>query len=197
MPSSTKPSALPPAARLSNSESPLRFNFVPLLIAAANIALLGVAAYYFWPRSDYKAELDRQIEESWMEGREVVDAVEFFEHGGAYESRPGKGTADIDRKYVLPLVKRLRDEHGLTVVVVKRDDVPNAAMAVMAQAPNDRAARNRVRTTILEAADAFPGFAMQNWSHRWVSLDFFDEVEIAAFPPKTLEKLRTSQRRME
>lgn len=197
MPSSTKPSALPPAVRPSNSESPLRFNFVPIFSLTAAILLIGTAVYFFWTGSDYKAQLDRQIEESWMEGREVVDAVEFFENGGAYESRPGKGTADIDRKYVLPLVKRLRDEHGLTVVVVKRDDVPNTAMAVMAQAPHDRAARNRVRTTILEAADAFPGFAMQNWSHRWVSLDFFDEFEIAAFPPKTLEKLRTSQRRME
>ena len=70
-------------------------------------------------------------------------------------------------------------------------------MAVIAEAPADRESRNRVRATILEAADAFPGFAMQNWSHRWVSLDFFDAVETEAFPPQTLEKLRASQRRME
>lgn len=164
------------------------------------MALIGTATYFghfFWTGRDFKQQLDRQIEEDWIYGREVVDAVEFFEKGGVYENQPGEGAEDIDRKFLLPLVKRLRNEYGLTVLAVKRDDAPNMAMAVIAEAPKDQATRNRVRAAILETADAFPGFAMQNWSHRWVSIDLFDEQELKVFPAKTLEKLRAGQRRME
>jgi hypothetical protein len=168
-----------------------------LLGGLAAVIVIGAAAFFLWPRSDDKASLDRQIEEDWMAGRDVVDAVKFFESGGVYENRGGEGSADIDQKYVIPLIKRLRDEHGLTVLVVKLQKAPNTAGAVIAQVPQDRVARNRVRATILESAQDFPGLVTQYWSHRWMSLDFLDELEMQQIPPKILQKLRDGQRRMD
>jgi hypothetical protein len=206
MSSSTTPSERPPAANPSNSKRPGWFDPIPYLIGAA-AAIIILAGLYFLltaagvdlqPQDDSRFSVDdRQIEDVWMEGRDVVDALDFFASGGVYESRRGDAAADIDQKYVLPLIKRLRDEHGLTVLVVKLEEPANTAMALIAEAPADREARNRVRAAILETADQFPGFAMQNWSRNWVSLDFLDELEVQAIPKQTLERLRESQRRME
>jgi len=191
-------SEAPPRAHAREFQSDHFRLLLGIPLGAALLTLMGGAIYLYWSRYDGRAALDRQIEEIWMQGRETEDALEFFAQGGQYESRPGQGTAEIDQKYVVPLIRQLRDEHGLKVLVIKRDDVPGIAMAVIAQAPLDRAERNRVRQTILAADDAFPGFAMQNWSHHWVSLDFLDKEEMdPLIRSGSLEKLQASQRRME
>lgn len=196
MSTSFKPSALPPAEKSSSISSQSWTTAVwPI---GLGLILLGLGAYAAWPRVDDKALLDQQIEEGWMNGRETVDALQFFENGGIYENRDAPGTTDIDQNYVIPLVKQLRDKHRLEVLVVMHDKIPNAAMAVIVEAPADRQSRNEVRQTILELTDFFPGLATQNWSHRWVSLDFFDEEEAVVFHNAgAFEKLKESQRRME
>lgn len=195
MPTSFKPSALPPAERSSNTS---RWILLPGPWLLFGLVVAAVTAYFAFPRTDYKAQLDHQIEDGWMNGRESVDALKFFENGGIYENRDAPGTTDIDQQYVIPLIKRLRDEHRLEVLVIVHDKLPNTAMAVIAEAPADRASRNKVRQTILEMTDSFPGLVTQNWSHHWVSLDFFDEEEAIAFHRAgAFEKLQESQRRME
>jgi hypothetical protein len=196
MPSFLNHSARAPAEKSSSSDGrSRRWRYGPpvlLMLAAA-----GLLAYVYWPRIDHKDVLDRQIQEEWMPGREVVDALKFFDGGGTYKSDARTDAAGLDRDYVVPLLKRLRDEHHLRVTVILRDDVPNTVLALLAEAPASRAARNAVRTTILEAADGFPGLVLQNWSHQWVSLDFLDAQEMTAFKPQTLARLKASQRRME
>lgn len=169
-----------------------------ILLGVLVSGLAAVLVYLSWPRIDYKAELDRQITEGWMAGREVVDALEFFEKGGVYENREMAGAYDIDQKYVIPLIKRLKEEHHLNVLAILEKEPPNTAMAIIAEVPPDRETRNKIRATILETVDEFPGFAMQNWSHNYVSLDFLDEVEVTPLRDAgALEPLRASQRMME
>lgn len=184
------------AEKSSSSDGRVRlFDYGPLALLL--LAAAGLFAYVYWPRVDHKAELDRQIQEAWMSGREIVDALEFFEKGGSYESDDRPSAASLDQEYVIPLVKHLREQHHLKVMAIVRDDDSKRAMAIVAEAPASRAARNAVRTTILAAADAFPGLLLQNWSHQWVSLDFIDDQEMAAFKPQTLARIKASQRRME
>jgi uncharacterized protein YlxP (DUF503 family) len=169
-----------------------------LVLGGLAVGLAAVMVYLSWPRVDYKAVLDRQITEEWMAGREVVDALEFFEKGGVYENRDSDEAMDIDQKYVVPLVKRLKDEFHLNVLAIVEPDSTNTAMAIVAEVPPDRETRNKIRAAILETADKFPGFAMQNWSHNYVSLDFLDELEITPLREAgALEPLRASQRMME
>lgn len=197
MSTSFKRSAPPPAERSSNTSPFVRLAGSWPLIGFV-LALAVLVAYLAVPRVDNKAVLDHQIEDGWMNGRETVDALQFFENGGVYENHDAPGTEDIDQKYVIPLIKQLRDKHQLEVLVIVHDKLPNTAMAVIAEAPADRASRNEVRTTILERTDSFPGLVTQNWSHHWVSLDFFDEEESIVFHNAgAFEKLQESQRRME
>ncbi len=167
-----------------------------LIVGAIALSLGGAIIYLLWPRVDGKASLDRQITEQWMQGRDVVDALEFFEKGGVYENNESEEAADIDQKYVIPLVKRLIEEHKLQVLAIVEKDAPLSAMAVIAEVPaNDRAFRNKVRKTINEEADKFPGFAAQNWSHKYVSIDYFDELEVTPLiQAHALEPLKASQR---
>lgn len=160
--------------------------------------LCALLAFVYWPRVDDKAELDRQIQESWLSGRETADAVEFFEHGGRFagdETRPA--AQDLDQKYVIPLIRTLREKFQLKVMVIVHDEAPNQAFAVLVEAPSDRKLRNEVRATILETADRFPGFLGQYWSHKWVSLEFLDPEIAQGIPPHTQERLKASQRQME
>jgi hypothetical protein len=84
------------------------------------------------------------------------------------------------------------------VLAILEKEPPNTAMAIIAEVPPDRETRNKIRATILETVDEFPGFAMQNWSHNYVSLDFLDEVEVTPLRDAgALEPLRASQRMME
>lgn len=211
MPLSSKHSAPPPAAKSSS----INWRSVSwrswCLIGGLAMAPIFFGIYLSRLRVDDKAVLDRQIEEGWMRGREIVDALEFFEKGGVYESREVEKLPEIsriDQEHVVPLIKQLQDRHQLRVLVIIKelppelkhlaDKLPKSAMAVIAEAPADRVSRNEVRATILEMTEDFPGLATQNWSHNWVSLDFFDEEEASVFHKSgAFDRLKESQRRME
>lgn len=122
--------------------------------------------------------LDKQIEERWMANRNVVDAITFLEGGGHYENLSDDDEVPIDKQYVLPLIKRFRDEFSLNPVAVL--DNPQSAMAILVELPADPAIRKRLGTALQDADEAFPGLLMDNWGEKWLSLDFLDENEVAA-----------------
>ena len=199
MPTSYKPSARPTAANWSITESLADF-LTPRLIATAVAVLLlsSLLAWFIWPRVDDKEMLDLQIEQSWQKEQKTVDAFAFFAKGGVYENQDRDGARNIDQQYVIPLITLLRDKHHLQVMVIEHKDLPNTAFAVVAQAPKTREERNAVRKTFLEVTDSFPGLATLNWSHKLVSIDFFDELEMAPMiEANVVEPLKASQRRME
>lgn len=120
--------------------------------------------------------LDKQIEEKWLTGREMVDAIEFLERGGQYENLGIPDEAPVDQDHVLPLLKRIRDELSLNPVAVLL--TPERAMAILVLNPSAPAKRNRLRDLMQAADDEFPGLLMDNWGEKWLSLDFLDEREV-------------------
>ena len=123
------------------------------------------------------AALDTQIEDQWMANREVVDAIPFLEKGGKYENLGIPGEVPIDKPHVLPLLKRIRDELSLKPVAVLEG--PQHAMAILIEIPKDPTQRKRMGNILQQTADSFPGLLMDNWGHKWLSLDFLDQQEVA------------------
>lgn len=120
--------------------------------------------------------LDKQIEEKWLAGREMVDAIEFLERGGQYENLEIPDAAQIDQDHVLPLLKSIRDELSLNPMAVLL--TPERAMAILIDNPSAPAKRNRLRDLMQAADDKFPGLLIDNWGEKWLSLDFLDEREV-------------------
>lgn len=120
------------------------------------------------------ARMDRQVEVDWMEGHEVVNAIQFFEGGGHYEDLEPDQTS-IDRNHVLPLAKRLQQELKMDPLVVLID--PETAFALVAELPPQEESRAKLRTILNEADEAFPGFVFDNWGQRWLSVDLLNETE--------------------
>lgn len=192
-----KRSELPMAERSWNTDMSVsqRRTLIGALAACTFALLAFLTLRFFYPPVDDKALLDQQIEEQWMVGRQTVDALEFFQQGGVYENRPGSIAEQIDQQHVIPLLRTIHERHQLSIRAILHEEVPKQAVAVIVQVPPDRAGRNALRKTIVEATDAFPGLLTQFWSHRWVSLDFFDEEEaIAHKMAGSFEKLKASQR---
>lgn len=126
---------------------------------------------------DDRAALDAQIEESWLVDRELVDAVDFFENGGQYEDSGDPAAPAIDRPTILPLVRQLRDDLGLEVQAVLEE--PQVAFALLVEVPEEETDQARLRDVLKQADREFFGLIMHHWGYRWISLDFFDEAEMA------------------
>jgi len=99
---------------------------------------------------------DEQVESVWIPGRSSTDAIAFLEQGGIYEN--ASTDEDIDRSYILPLMKRLSAESGLKTQVLL--DEPNVAFAIVVDiseltADDDR--RAAVVDAIQQADDEFSG----------------------------------------
>jgi len=116
--------------------------------------------------------LDAQIDESWMQGRQRMDAIAFFREGGVYSSTPE--FPDVDNRIVVPLVKQLKDECGLTVEVLQEGDRPSVAFAIVADisAVTDR---SRIAAVCQEADHRHPELVLENWGDRWLSIDILDD----------------------
>lgn len=169
-----------------------------LVVAGVFMVCLMAILYSARHQRDFQAQFDDRLETEWLSGRELMDAGEFLAKGGVIENTGSSSRSDIDQKYVLPLIKRLRERHGLEMQVLLELNDPHQASGLVAEAPQDRDTRNAVRATILEAADAFPGFLYQHWGRRWLTLEFLDETEIQPLEKSgALAKLKVSQRRME
>lgn len=121
-----------------------------------------------------QVSLDAQIEDQWMANREVVDAIEFFEKGGLY-SDPFEESG-VEKKHILPLLTRIRDELVLKPLVVQDD--PENAMAVLIELPADTATRKRMAAMIQEADDAYDGLVMDHWGKKWLSFDWVEGEEL-------------------
>lgn len=144
------------------------------------LVLCGIISLTGCGRSREQAEaarMDRQVERDWMDGHEVVNAIEFFEKGGHYEDGDPE-LSSVDRDHVLPLAKRLQKELDLQPLVVLLDS--ETAFAMVAELPTEEASRVKLRAILNEADDAFPGFLFDNWGQKWLSLDFLNELETQA-----------------
>ena len=161
------------------------------LIVALLAVLVLLAVVALFGKRESRATIaeihDGQIEAGWMVDREQVDAVTFLEEGGVYENKPEK--ADVDRTYLLPLLKQLKDDFELSPVALL--DEPRIAFAVVIDVSGlsaEDGQRSGVVDAIQAADDAFPGLLVDKWGGRWLSLDLFDEQDLEVFPEKTRKK---------
>jgi hypothetical protein len=120
---------------------------------------------------DDRADLDTQIEEQWLVGREMVDAVEFFEQGGVFEDTDDPDIPEIDQVTILPLLRKIHDTLGVTATVVV--DEPGFAFALLVPVPENDATQARIRELLREADKDFFGVIMHNWSHHWIPWIFW------------------------
>lgn len=160
------------------------------------LMLFGIGcaiAYWMYPRLDDATIFDQQITDVWMDGREVVDAEDFFRNGGVYENVTD---LKVDQEFVLPLVQRLKQEHQLNVIAILQE--PKLAYAVLAEVPEERSQRNDIRRTVLEIDEKFPGLILQSWGHQWLSLIFLEEEELQPLrDAHALEAFEAANQRME
>ena len=124
---------------------------------------------------DEKATLDAQIADKWIAGRQLHDAVEYFQAGGLFVDSGEPEDAPVDQPIVLPLVQKLKGELHLEVYVVL--DKSNEAFALIAKLPEDEAEHQQIRDTLNEANEEFVGTIMHNWGNQWVSIDFLNAME--------------------
>jgi len=136
---------------------------------------------------------DDQIESSWMQDRDMVDAVQFLEDGGVYENT--LPDHDIDAKIVLPLVRQLRDEFALDVYVLLTDSAHAHSVIVdISELPRNDDRRPLIVDAIQKADDEFPGLLADKWGEEWLSFDLLDEFETKVFTKADLEALRKNIR---
>ncbi len=117
---------------------------------------------------------DAQVVSTWMPGRETTDAVEFLEGGGVYESL--LTDVDIDKVHLLPLLRRFRDEFGLTPVALLDD--PEVAFAVIVDISKLEGPKGNVVDAIEEADNDFSGLILDKWGEQWLTIDMMDETEL-------------------
>ena len=96
-----------------------------VVLGTAVLAAVALLAGFFWPRTDYRARFDVQVEERWIDGRELMCASEFFGTGGVYENSSSANS--IDQKHLVPLIERLQQDHQLEFEVIVEPDQPKLA----------------------------------------------------------------------
>ncbi len=126
--------------------------------------------------NDPGAELDHLVDTVWMEDFPHEDAVSFLEAGGIhYDARYGY-QEDVDRRFVVPLLKQLNDATNVETLAFIDDDL-NWAWALVVRLPTDATARPHIQSLIDDADAEFPGIIETEWGHTTLRLSFVDEAE--------------------
>lgn len=139
----------------------------------------------FWPKPrpmptrDPLAVFDTQVEREFPARFHQEDGLEFFRRGGRYCDFPE--FAPYDQPYVLPLLERLSARFSFKwTVVAERHDL-DSALSVYARIPDELNPRDIQSALSEEQANPnFKGDILQQWGHRYISLDFLTPEEVAA-----------------
>ncbi len=126
---------------------------------------------------DLESRFDDDVENAWSTKWKWVDAVQFFEKGGMYVDSGDPEDPALDRPHVLPLLKRLQQEFGLEWQAVLDNTNQTTALAVVARLPNDSTIRQRIEASLQREQASFPGDILQQWGHKWLTLDFLNEAQ--------------------
>jgi hypothetical protein len=149
-----------------------RFKYTLLVFIITFMGTIGCGA----KPVDYEARFDDDVETTWTKKWKWVDAVQYLEKGGVYVDTGDSEDAALDRPRVLPILKRLQREFGMEWEAVL-DQSQSLALAVVARLPNDASARAKIEAVLAEEQRQFPGAILQQWGHKWLSLDFLNEEQ--------------------
>ena len=132
-------------------------------------------------KPDFAAAFDKEVSTKWLPGSTQVEAIEFIEKGGLYNYDPedSEDLADnYDQTFLLPLMKRLRDETGLTLIALTRPEEPNVTFAVIAALPEDEATHTKIHAIFKESEAAFGGAIFDQWGHSWLGIDYYNPEDM-------------------
>ncbi len=149
---------------------------IELMPRACSLTLLLVLMGGEGCGQDPAAELDHLVDVVWMEDFPHEDAVAFLEGGGSHYDAHYGYLEDVDRQFVIPLLKQLNeDTHVETLAFIDVD--LNWAWALVVRLPHETTARSGIQS-LIDAADAsFPGKIETEWGHANLRLSFVDEAE--------------------
>lgn len=153
---------------------------------AALVLILGTLGC----RPDYKRTADDLVEETYLGSEQRCNAIPFFEDGGRYFD--DDDSTAVDREILLPLLKQLHDVARSQQWVVPHKDDAKRAFAILIELPHDKVLFDKMAKRVEEADARFPGLILQQWGHRWLSLDFVDEEQAEFFKraDPTIERQR-------
>ena len=154
------------------------------------LALLATVCISGCGGRDIKQVADQSVETDILAGAQKVDAVDFFEKGGTYYD--DEDATGVDREILLPMLKRLLEVFPSEQWVVPREEEPTRAYAVLITLPDDKNVEDAMAKVVEAADDKFDGLILQQWGHRWLSIDFLDAetVEFLKKSDPDLEKQR-------
>jgi hypothetical protein len=129
-------------------------------------------------QDDFEAEVDFKITEEWMQPGMYVDAIEYLETGGHYETMVMPGSPGLDQTAILPFLKRLKAEFDQEQYAILLEEEPYC-WGIVVRIPDEDPQRQRFQEFLNREDDDFPGMILQEWGHEWVSLDFLNEEAAA------------------
>ncbi len=146
------------------------------------LLLIPLCGFAFGCSKDIKQVADQMVVDAFLKKGTQVTAIPFFEKGGQYFDE--EGSTKVDREIVLPMLQKLFEISHTPQWVVPDERDPKQAFAVLIELPDDTSVVDAM-AKVVEAADAkFDGMILQQWGHRWLSIDSMDR-ETAEFFKKT------------
>jgi hypothetical protein len=149
---------------------------IPLLVLASSLlapALVGCGR----EEVDYGARFDHQVNNEWGKKWNLVDAEKFFGAGGLFIDSGEPGDPTLDRPHILPLLRKLREKHGLNWQAVVHKKKKQFAVALVAELPSEGEAE-KIKQTVEQEQDKFPGEILSQYGHQWMSVDFLTEEDL-------------------
>ena len=129
---------------------------------------------------DLQRTADTMVAYEFLRDGTHVRAIPFFLDSGRYYEQETSDSTSVDQQIVLPMLKDLNALCPLAQWVVPDKKDPKLAFAVLVELPDDTIKVDAM-AKIVESADAkFDGMILQQWGHKWLSLDFIDQ-ETAEF----------------
>ncbi len=128
---------------------------------------------------DIKQVADAMVTDDFLKKGTQVTAIPFFEKGGRYFD--DNASTKVDREIVLPLLQKLESISRTPQWVVPDERDPQRAFAVLIELPNDNTVVDTMAKAVEEADAKFEGMIMQQWGHRWLSIDLIDKESAEFF----------------
>jgi hypothetical protein len=139
-------------------------------------------------RKDFKKVADKMVEDDILKGRTPVTAIPFFEQGGRYydeeldeEQSDQSQAINVDRDIVLPMLKRLLETTRTEQWVVPDTNDSQRAFALLVALPSNKQTENAMAKVIEEFDAKYDGLILQQWGHKWLSIDFLDKDSVEFF----------------
>jgi hypothetical protein len=129
---------------------------------------------------DLKSHADQMVADEYLKAGKHVKAIPFFEAGGKYFDQDEAKPSQVDQKILLPMLKDLYQLHPGQQWVVPDTRNAKVAFAVLIELPGDAAQVDAMAKIVEAADDKFDGKILQQWGHKWLSVDLIDQ-ETAEF----------------